>query len=86
MNTHDLKTWPLYFEAVWSGIKKFEVRKNDRDFEEGDTLYLKEYDPETDRQTGRMVMAKIVYLMVGGNFGIAEGYCVLGIEMLKKWR
>ena len=44
-NSHDLKTLPVYFDAVLRGDKTFEVRKNDRDFQTGDTLVLKEWDP-----------------------------------------
>lgn len=42
---HELKTEPAYFDAVLRGDKTFEVRKNDRDFQTGDTLVLKEFDP-----------------------------------------
>lgn len=42
---HSLKTLPVYFAAVLRGDKTFEVRKNDRDFQTGDTLILREYDP-----------------------------------------
>lgn len=42
---HSLKTLPVYFAAVLRGDKTFEVRKNDRNFQTGDTLVLREYDP-----------------------------------------
>lgn len=37
---HKLKILPEYFEAVKSGSKTFEVRKDDRGFQAGDTLFL----------------------------------------------
>ena len=42
---HALKIYPEYYEAVKSGKKPFEVRKNDRDFKVGDILALNEFDP-----------------------------------------
>lgn len=42
---HELKILPPYFEAVIDGRKTFEIRKDDRGFQAGDTVTLREYDP-----------------------------------------
>ena len=42
---HELKIWPQYYQAVADGSKTFEVRKNDRGFQKGDEVVLKEWDP-----------------------------------------
>lgn len=42
--THDLKTWPVYFERVWQGEKTFEIRLDDRGYQKGDTAVLREWD------------------------------------------
>lgn len=43
---HDLKIWPQYYCRVADGSKTFEIRNNDRAFQSGDTVVLKEFDPE----------------------------------------
>ena len=40
---HELKTWPRPFEAVWQGAKRAEMRRDDRGFEAGDLLVLREW-------------------------------------------
>ena len=42
---HELKIWPKFFARVVDGSKPFEVRRNDRDFQTGDFVLLREYDP-----------------------------------------
>lgn len=43
---HELKIWPMYYCRVADGSKTFEVRDNDRAFQSGDLVVLKEWDPE----------------------------------------
>ena len=59
---HDLKTWPVCFNAIWNGEKTFDVRNNDRDFHNGDELTLLEYDPQFQEYTGRSISAIITYI------------------------
>lgn len=75
---HTLKTEPSYFEAVLNGSKRFEIRKNDRNYQVGDFLLLQEWDPKESMYTGRSVLAKIVYM---SDFEQKEGYVVLSIEI-----
>jgi ASC-1-like (ASCH) protein len=82
MQTHYLKTWPEYFEEVWSGKKTFEVRKDDRGFRVGDRLVLFEWNPEAESSTGRTVDVTITYILRGGQFGIENGHCVMAFEHL----
>ena len=37
--THELKIFPRWFDDVKSGKKRFELRKADRDYEVGDSLF-----------------------------------------------
>lgn len=47
-----LKTIPKFFKEVKAKNKKFEIRKNDRDFCCFDDIVLQEYIPEEDKYTG----------------------------------
>lgn len=80
MKIHELKTWPDYFFRVFAGQKNFEIRKNDRDFQIGDTLVLREWSPDTKEYTGREVNKEVTYILHGGNFGIEAGYCILSLQ------
>ena len=80
--THTLKILPEYYRALLEGRKTFEVRKNDRDFREGDTLMLEQYDTELARTFGAPLWLKVTYVLKGGQFGIEEGYCVMGVKIL----
>ncbi|MED4852257.1 DUF3850 domain-containing protein [Caldifermentibacillus hisashii] len=73
---HRLKIQPKYFEAVCDGKKSFEIRKNDRNFQVGDSLLLEEYNPETQEYTGRVVERKITYIT---NYAQQENYVVMAI-------
>ncbi len=56
------KIWPGYFDDVASGKKKYELRLNDFEIEEGDILVLEEWNPETKEYTGRKTEKKVSYV------------------------
>ena len=62
--THHLKVYPEYFCAIIDGTKPFEVRKDDRGFEVGDALILREWNDES--YTGRAVRSAVTYILKGG--------------------
>jgi len=86
---HELKTWPQFFQAISTGRKTFEVRKNDRGFNAGDVLRLREWDPACSHMsprhqyTGNEMRMKVTYVLTGEAFGIKDGFCVMGIKRLK---
>lgn len=57
---HDLKIFRRHFEAIKSGSKRCEVRKNDRGFKAGNYLRLKEY--HFGKLTGREIMALVTHI------------------------
>jgi len=77
--THELKTWIPYYKAVVGGVKQFEVRKDDRNFKEGDILHLREWDNTLKEYTGRDTKIGIRYILKGGAFGVQKGYVIMGL-------
>ncbi len=53
------KIWLGYFDAVASGKKKCELRLNDFEIHEGDTLLLEEWDEKKQEYTGRKTEKKV---------------------------
>ena len=80
LRTHELKTWPAEFQAVMDGKKNFDIRAKDRDFQVGEFLTLKEYNPESKEYTGRVCAREIIFIMEGGKFGVQEGYVAMSIK------
>lgn len=78
MAIHRLKTLSPYFQDIKSGNKTFEVRKNDRDFQINDALYLIEILND-GTETGDYILCSCIYILYGGQYGIKEGYVVMGI-------
>lgn len=78
---HYLKTWPEYFKSVKKGLKSFELRKNDRDFEENDSLCLQEWDPKSEKYTGEKLFCKVIYILKGPLFGLNKEFCIMSIKL-----
>lgn len=89
---HELKCAPAAFDAIASGEKTFEVRKNDRFFQRGDLVrLLRLYNAplvgnfvETDHEgkPKHVLEFEIGWMLQGGQYGIEPGYCVFTLVPL----
>ena len=80
MKTHSLKTDPVYFNAVWNGRKKSELRKDDRDFRLGDNIILKEYDRPSEKYSGREIRTSISYITEHRD-SLRDGFVMLCLDI-----
>lgn len=95
MGKHNFKLATAYFDAVKSGAKNFEVRRDDRGFQKGDVLvlrrygfdwltrkdaYLNAFDRGGVESDAETLHRRITYVLTGGQFGIEPGYVVMGLE------
>lgn len=74
---HRLKLAKMFFDAVDTGKKSFELQKNDRNYQIGDILEL--HEMSDGEETGRVTEKQVIYIMEGFK-GLEEGYCILGLE------
>jgi Domain of unknown function (DUF3850) len=77
MTEHVLKCWPEYFAKVLSGEKRFEIRRNDRRFQAGDPVTLREYEPGTDTYTGAELRFRVGYMT---SYEQQPGFVVFGLD------
>ena len=74
---HRLKLAKMFFNAVDTGKKSFELRKNDRNYQIGDILEL--HEMSDGEETGRVTEKQVIYILEGFK-GLEEGYCILGLS------
>lgn len=63
MATIEKKAWPRFFRDLRSGTKRFDIRLGNLRVKPGDTLLLCEWDPKTERYTGRELRRKVTYIL-----------------------
>lgn len=87
MSTHELKTWPPLWELIATGEKTVEIRKDDRGYQVGDLLLLREYDPLggldptsgiTPDYTGRSCWRRVTHIMRNWP-GLTGGYVAMSL-------
>ena len=54
---------PDFYDLVNSNKKNFELRLNEFEVNEGDTLILEEWDPKTKEYTGRTIEREVGYVL-----------------------
>ena len=68
----ELKIYPEFMEAQLNGLKNFEIRKNDRNFEVNDMLWLREWS--NGEYTGRNISVSVTFIT---DYKQMPGYVVL---------
>ena len=90
MTAHDLKCWPGPFRALLEGVKKFEIREDDRGYQVGDILVLREWLPNDPNvkigehnvpgaYSGEVLHRRVTYLSRIDIHGAAE-FVVMSLE------
>lgn len=72
---HDLKILPQYFSRVADRSKTFEIRLDDRGYQAGDVVVLKEWD-DVNLFSGREITAKIGFVT---SYEQKAGYVVFSL-------
>lgn len=89
-NFKSLKTDPKCFEASWNGVKNWEIRVNDRGFQIGDHLHLKEtvytgIEMQSGSPlcyTGRQIKCEVTFILEG--YGLQKDWVILSTKIIKK--
>ena len=84
---HILKADPEVFEAVSAGLKNFEIRFDDRGYEVGDTLILRQtrftglemQNGEPLAYTGREVSKTVSYILRGPAYGLRTNWVIMSL-------
>ena len=77
---HELKVDPEFMLDLLEGKKTFELRKDDRGFNVGDELFLREYNRKTELYSGIQVERTVLYVLRDApHFGLMPGYCIMSL-------
>jgi ASC-1-like (ASCH) protein len=75
---HNLKIRKPYYDAVKAGIKRFEIRNNNRGYQKGDEITLEEINTAGIRTGAANIEAVITYV---SNFHQKENWVVFGFRI-----
>ena len=80
MTEHVLKTWPEHYAAIERGAKTCELRLNDRPYQVGDVLLLREFEPLNASYTGQQLRVRVTHILNGGAW-LAPSYIAMSIRL-----
>ena len=78
--THNIKIRESFAEAVMSGEKTFEIRKNDRGYQKGDLIQFSVVDDVDIYVDSELTKHKYRITYVLSGWGLEKDYVALGIR------
>lgn len=82
---HELRTWVEPYDAIEAGLKPWELRFDDRDFQVGDTLRLRRFDETSETYTGAQMDRRVIWMMRNPAFGTQRGFVVMSLAPPEGW-
>lgn len=73
---HNIKLESEYFDKVKYGRKTFEIRLNDRDYQEGDFVVLHEFNKDRHKHAGETIQRRIGFVT---DYEQKAGYVVFSL-------
>jgi len=84
MKVHELKSLSYNFEKVISGEMSFQLRRDDRKYQVGDILVLKEILKQVhdeDIYSGRIQVCKVNNILTHAD-GLQRGFVLLNVQLI----
>ncbi|MGL5076117.1 MAG: DUF3850 domain-containing protein [Waterburya sp.] len=76
-----MKSINPYFEDVYQGRRKAEIRKNDRQFQVDDGLLLLEFEPHQNLFLDRSITLEITHILDDETY-LQPGHIMMSVEEL----
>ncbi|MEG0358881.1 MAG: DUF3850 domain-containing protein [Anaerorhabdus sp.] len=86
-NVHDLKLSIEFCDVVYKGLKRFEIRDNDRDYKVGNYVTFKPYDLKNNRYVDHPISKRIyeITFIISG-WGLENSTIAFGIKRKLSFR
>lgn len=82
---HIKKIQSVYFWDIIKNNKRFEIRKNDCNYQVGDRVKLLLYNGEERVGTTNYIIVKITYILKDiPQYGLDKDYCIFGFRICEK--
>lgn len=85
---HTLKSWSKFFRPIYAGTRTHELRRNDRNFQVGDTIVLCEFDELSNSYSGAKCTVTVTSITsfeepcaVSGE-ALDPAFCILSIVVV----
>lgn len=87
MKIHEIKILAQYAERISAGVKPWEMRKNDRDYQTGDFIDMTILQ-DGKHPTEEHLYGKITYTFHGPKYALPEDWVIMTIDYMpeQQWR
>jgi hypothetical protein len=88
---HDLKITRELWASVALNVKTFEIRRNDRGFQQHDDLLLRALSEDGNSYSGEWAFTHVIYILDDEQYGMRPGFVIMSTRLIthgyaNRWR